>query len=524
MSNLISLTKINVIGTIKSFTNSTKKTSAAVLLFALLFGYIGFSIFNIASLMMDGFKTLNAPYLLLAQFMVFTSSFLLLSNIYRAGGTLFKFKDYDLLMSLPIKKETIILSKVIILYLLSLFNTMLFMIPAFIAYAIAVKISFVFCLLFFITLFIIPMVPLVISTIIGTAIFGLSSKFKHKNIVNYIITFGLFGTLMYFSSKMGSMNSMDMANIGKSMVNMFNRIYPLTKLYLDIVSNSNILSLALYIFIPILLFYIFIKILIKLYSRINDNLSSYKKNTKYKLTSMKRNSAVKALYLKELKRYFSSVNYVMNTGIGAIMLTFSIFGIIIFGGEKVNAILGIPGFSDVLKNLGPLVMGAFCLLTCTTGPSISLEGKNLWIIKSIPAKVKEIFYSKILVNLTILIPTIIINSIVLSIYFKTGFITTIFMFVTPFIYSLFISILGIVINLWFPNFTWKNEIKVIKQSMSTFLAIMIGMALAIIPFTIKTTMNPNLYTTLITSIMLLLTIGLYTYMTTIGVKIFNKLN
>ena len=56
----------------------------------------------------------------------------------------------------------------------------------------------------FITLFIIPMVPLVISTIIGTAIFGLSSKFKHKNIVNYIITFGLFGTLMYFSSKMGA--------------------------------------------------------------------------------------------------------------------------------------------------------------------------------------------------------------------------------------------------------------------------------------------------------------------------------
>lgn len=71
------------------------------------------------------------------------------------------------------------------------------------------------------------------------------------------------------------------------MVNMFNRIYPLTKLYLDIVSNSNILSLALYIFIPILLFYIFIKILIRLYSKINDNLSSYKKILNIKLTAMK---------------------------------------------------------------------------------------------------------------------------------------------------------------------------------------------------------------------------------------------
>lgn len=523
MSNLLLLTKINLIGLIKSYTSTKKKSSLAIILFIALFVYLGYSIYIMADLMMAGYASLNIQYILLAQFMVITSSFILLTNIYKAGGTLFKFKDYDLLMSLPIKKSTVILSKVIILYILSLGYTMLFMIPAFIAYVMNVDVTATFYLLFIVTLAIIPMVPIVIASIIGSFISGISSSFKHKNIVNYILTIGLFLSLMYFSTKMTTMNSIDMANIGKSMVEIFNKIYPLTKLYVDIISDFNILSLLYYVLIPLLLFYVFIKTLIIFYSKINDSLSSYKKNENYKLSKLEKGSPLMALYKKELKRYVSSVNYVMNTAIGSIMLTICIIGFVIFGGDKVNALLGMPGFSDVLLKTGPLVIGAFCLLNCTTSSSISLEGKNLWIIKSIPVNVKEIFYSKIMVNLTVLIPAVLINSAVFSIYLKTNFVMTLFMFVTPIIYSLFVSILGIVINVMFPNFTWENEIKVIKQSLASFLAIMIGMAIAIVPLSISYSFSGELYVLLITSIMILITLALYIYMNKYSVKAFNKL-
>lgn len=524
MNNLLLLTKINIKGLFKGYTSNKKKSSMAGLLFIAIFIYLGYSIYLMADLMMDGYNTLNIPYVLLAQFMMITSLFILFTNIYKTGGTLFKFKDYDLLMSLPINKSVIILSKIFILYILSFLYTLLFMIPAFIAYVTNVNADIIFYILFFITLFIIPMVPIIISTILGAFISGISSRFKHKNIINYILYIGLFVVMMYFSMNMNNMDSIDMANIGQSMVNTFNKIYPLTNLYVNIVSDSNVLSLFYYLVIPIILFYLFIKVLIIFYSKINDGLSSYKKNDNYKLLKSKSNSSVMALYKKEFKRYISSVLYVMNTAIGAIMLTLCIVGFVIFGSDKIDTLLGIPEFSNILLKTGPLVIAAFCLLNCTTSASISLEGKNLWIIKSIPVKVQEIFYSKIMVNLTILIPAIIINSTVFCIYLKTDLITTVLMFITPIIYSIFISVLGIVINLLFPSFDWKNEIKVIKQSLSTFLTLMIGMAIAIIPLSITYTMNSNLYVSLITLITLLITVGLFIFMNTYGKNIFKKLN
>lgn len=524
MNSLILLTKVNLLSFFRNRNSNSKKTKSGIILFAFAFLYLAFYMYQLSNVMVKGYIQLNAAYLLLAQFMLISSIFILFTNIYKINGTLYNFKDYDLLMSLPIKRSVVITSKIIVLYIMSLMYALLFMIPAFVNYVTYVDVSFVFCILFFITLFIIPIFPIIIATIIGSVIAGISSRFKNKNVINYLLTVGLFVGLMVYSAKLENMELLDIANIGKSMVDIFNKVYPLTGMYLDIIKDSNLLSLILYLGISLIFFYTFIVIINKFYIKINNGLTSYKKNSKYKLTALNGSKPIYALYKKEFKRYISSIIYVMNTAFGALMLTICIIGIVLVGSDKINDLLDIPGFSSALIKIGPLIMGAFCVLNCSTHSSISLEGKNLWIIKSIPVNVKDIFLSKIMVNMTILIPTILINSTVLCIYLKTNLIMTLFMFITPFIYSVFISILGIVINLHFPNFTWKTEVKVIKQSMASFLALFVGMAIAIIPFTISYNFSNELYTVMITSIILIMTIGLYSYMNIKGVKIFNKLN
>ena len=78
----------------------------------------------------------------------------------------------------------------------------------------------------------------------------------------------------------------------------------------------------------------------------------------------------------------------------------------------------------------------FCIATsCTTMASISMEGKNIWIVKSIPVSVITVFASKILVNLTILspvIPATILIIITLKIPFIKGLL--IFLLQFPFLY------------------------------------------------------------------------------------------
>ncbi len=523
MNSLLLLTKVNLLAIFNKDRTNKKKNRGFILLLV-AFIYIGFTIYGFSKLLMEGYIALNAPYLLLAQFMLVTSIMIMFTNIYKVGGTLFNFKDYDMLLSLPIKRSTVILSKIVMLYIVSFLYVLLFMIPSFIVYITNVNVSIMFYILFFITLFVIPLVPLVISSIIGTIITGISSRFNKKNIINYILTIGIFVGAMYISFGMENMEVIDMANIGKSMVDTFNNIYPLTKIYVNIISSQDVLSLVLFILIPVVLFYIFIVGINKFYMKINNNLKSYKKVSNYKLSKLKKVPSLIALYKKEIKRYFSSVNYVMNTAMGSLMLTISILGTVILGGDKIDTLLGIPEFSRALYSYGPLIVGAFCMMNCSTHSSISLEGKNLWIIKSLPVKTKEVFLSKIMVNLSILVPTILINSTVFAIYLKTNFLMTILLYITPLIYSLFISIFGIIINVHFPVFDFKNEIKVIKQSLSSFLSLFLGMIIGVIPFIIKHNMSGINYTLLVTGIMLILTFISYYYMSTKSVKIFNKLN
>ncbi len=530
MNNLLKLTKINLL-TFFSFykiknSKNFKELKKSITMLILILGGIGvfaYYLYDIANNMMKGFVALNIPYLLPVVFFVFTSTLILFTNIYKINGTLYSFKDYDLLMSLPIKTTTIISSKLITLYFSNMFYVLILMVPAFIVYLKSVTVNFAFCLLYIFTMFIIPLIPIIISTIIGSIFTGISSKFRFKNIFNTIFMLLFFIGTMYLSFSIQKTTTIDMVNFGKSLIKVFNNIYPLTKYYVDIIKNNNLISLLVFIIVPIALFIIFDVIINKFYQKINNNLHKITTSSNYKLKKAKTTSPLISLYKKELKRYLSSFNYILNTAIGAILLTIAVIGLVIFGGEKIDAFLGLEGMSEMIIKFTPIVLASFCALNCSTHSSISLEGKNLWIIKSLPVNPMIIFFSKIMVNLTILIPTIIINSIILAFYLKTSFLTFILMLLTPLMYSIFISIIGLILDLNFPIFDWKSEIKVIKQSLSSFLTVLIGILLAIIPLNIETNLNSALFTFIVTIIVLMLNIIGYIYLNTIGTKKFSKL-
>ena len=62
------------------------------------------------------------------------------------------------------------------------------------------------------------------------------------------------------------------------------------------------------------------------------------------MQSLEISSPFMALYRKELKRYFSSTIYVMNTGFGVVLLLIATVFIAIFGVENLDALLEHQGF------------------------------------------------------------------------------------------------------------------------------------------------------------------------------------
>ena len=102
--------------------------------------------------------------------------------------------------------------------------------------------------------------------------------------------------------------------------------------------------------------------------------------------------------------------------------------------------------------------------------------------------------------------------------------------VLPLVYAVFIAEIGLLINLKFPKFNWTNEAVVIKQSMSAFLTMMIGLAIeAIFIVTIIVTMMKQFISitaacSVITAVLIIVTIIIYRILMTKGVKFFRELS
>jgi len=122
------------------------------------------------------------------------------TTVYKTHGVLLGFKDYEQIMSLPIPVETVIASRILLLYLLNVFYTLIIMIPAGIVYIMEGEPLTSFYVLFPVTLLFVPLVPIVAAAGLGIGISMISSRFKHRNAVTLVTSFLLVIGILAFSS------------------------------------------------------------------------------------------------------------------------------------------------------------------------------------------------------------------------------------------------------------------------------------------------------------------------------------
>jgi ABC-2 type transport system permease protein len=140
-----------------------------------------------------------------------------------------------------------------------------------------------------------------------------------------------------------------------------------------------------------------------------------------------------------MRRYVASTNYVLNTAVGYNMMTMAAIALLVSGREKLAMFPEIPAFSQGIERAAPAVLAFFVLLSCTTASAVSLEGKHLWILKALPVGVREIFLSKMAVNLSLAVPAILLNATVFAVVFRFGLLQTLMLYVLPLTSALFIT-------------------------------------------------------------------------------------
>lgn len=405
----------------------------------------------------------------------------------KTNGIMFAYKDYDMLMALPIPTRTVIASRFLLMYLFNLGITTFVLVPMGVGYFLWVKKSVMAVFLWIAGIFLIPLIPTVAATLAGTVIIFISSRFRGANAVSTILTVLFCMTVLFASFGSTAVIPEDgftpeeISVVGKILSDEIYRIYPPARWFAGGILRGSVLQFLLFAGASAGLYLLFVFLVSKNYKKMNTGLMTHRAKGNYKVGKVTAKSPVTAICQKEARRFFGSTTYCVNMGIGVLMSLMFAAAACFLTDEKLAQMLGMQIPEQILQGVVPLLVGALVMMTCTTSVSMSLEGKNLWILKSLPIEKEDVYKGKILFNLMLQIPVSLISSALFAVRFHYTGAALFLLFVYPVTAALAGSVWGLFINLKLPVYDWMNEMTVVKQSASSFCGLLFGIVLTI-PF------------------------------------------
>ncbi len=538
MKKLYSLLKASMSSGMNLFKIKTKKNSRTGLLLPIFIAcYLMFMIWGSANAMFEKMEGTHFQHVLLALYVVGISFMTFVEGIYKTSSLIFNCKDDDLLLSLPIPRKTIVFIRIFKFYLFELMFNSMFILPIMVAYIRwGDNITWTYYLTSVIMLLLLPVIPIVLSCIIGAISSSLSSRFKYKNAAQIIISLIFIIGILIFSFSTDSIMNYLMKH-ASSVNDLIAKIYYPAGLYARLVTNFKLIDLIIFIILNLVVLVLSIIILSKFYFRINSRLKKVivdKKDSVGKL-SFKSSSQTKSLIRKELNTFFKTPVFIINSGFALVLFILAAI-IICFKFDSVIPLItsnesGLGLSKELIdNNLSVLIMlliSITAFMTSITNSVISLEGKKINILKSLPVKVKTILMAKIYSCLVITTPILFIGDIILFIRFKISILESIILLILSILIPLISHFIGIIVNLKYPKLDYENSSEVVKQSASSFISVMTGMILLIITVTIIMNIIGQISSLMLLIISLIvfaiIDVILYAYLMKKGAKEFNEL-
>lgn len=481
---LVTLLKKQFLSTYSSFGRNKKaagrgvRNYVLVIVFtSLLLGIVSFGILNgmCKPLLAKGFGWLYFAYVGLMSV-----SLSIIGSVFMAQSQLYEAKDNDFLLSLPIPSRYILFVRMVPLYVQNLIFSATILIPAYIARGISGYVSAGQAFIFIVMLFAIPLFSLFISCLLGLLIALITSKMRDKTMVTVIVSFLFMGIyfVLYYGA-MGYMNTLieNSATIGEGIKKYAYLLYKFGFAF-----EGDFVGFAITFGIMAVLFGGLYFVLSKTYIKLVTTKRGGTK-TKQVKQQKKSNSMFFALLKRDIRRFFGSGIYFLNCGLGSIMLIILTI-LFIIKGDFVTAKIIAGGGEAYLPFIMLVIVCFISSMNVVTGPSISLEGKTLWILQSFPVKMFDVLKSKLTLHYIVTGPIATISTIVFACILKPSPLMIISMIFLPSVMVIMSGALGLHFNLKKPNLNWDNETLVVKQSSSVLFTMLssIGILLLIILF------------------------------------------
>ena len=452
-----------------------------IVLFAFIFLSVSAAFLGVSHLLSSALLPAGLDWLYFSLLGMMALVIGVIGDVFTTYTSLFHAKDNELLLSMPISPAKLLLVRMTSVYLLGLLYESIALLPAIFLYWIKVPVTALGVILPILMLFFINLVVLTLSCLLGWVVALIASKLKNKTLISVLLSLVFIGVYYVGYFRINTYLQMLVNNAEQIGETIRTSVWPIYHMGLAMIGKLP--SFAAFALLASALAGITLFVLARSFLRIvTANRGSRKAVYREKRTE--RASVSAALLRKEFKRFISSSAYILNAGLGIVLeIVLTVFVFI-----KMNWLRGyLDAFTEALpfiKNFLPPLAAAtvmlFSSMNLISAPSISLEGKTLWLSNSMPIDPWVSLQAKIRLHMLLNAPPTLLASLAVGITLRLSFWMILLTAVLSIVFTYLIDVVGLAANLKKPVLTWTNETVPIKQSMSVAIAMFGGFALVVV--------------------------------------------
>lgn len=217
------------------------------------------------------------------------------------------------------------------------------------------------------------------------------------------------------------------------------------------------------------------------------------KHKVYKAKDQKSRSVSRSLLSKEFSFLFKTPSYLINAGLGSVFILVALVAccfVIPMFRETLPLLRDIstqPGVGFPFNYLNELIpFGILAVPLCCTAfstlstPAVSLEGKTLWVLKSLPIKPMDVLKAKLNMHVIYCLIPSLIFIIFLAIICKETPVSILVMVLGVIAFTFLCAYFGLFIGTMRANIYWINIAMPVKQSLAVGLSLLFNFVVAII--------------------------------------------
>ena len=410
-------------------------------------------------------------YLVMGLIAVLLGAF---GSVFSTYSSLYLSKDNDLLLSMPIPVRYVMASRLLGVYLLGLMYSGVATVPAVIVYWIVAPVTAGTVVGGVLMVLLVSVIVMVLSCLLGWVVARISLKLKNKSFITVILSLAFLAAYYFVYYKAQGLITLLAENAAVYGAKIRGSAYLLYLfgsggagdwLAMGIVTLSQAALLALTLWV-----------IARSFLKIATATGSVRR-ARFRHRAVRAQSVQRALRRKELRRFAASPNYMLNCGLGIVMLPVAGIALLIKGRALAQLLDGVFGAgADIVP---VLLSAALCLLASMNDMAAPSEGRQLWLAQSLPVTPWQVLRAKLDTQLLLTGVPMLFCALCAVITLPGGAAEMALAVVVALLYTLLSALAALALGLKMPNLTWTNEITPIKQGGSVMLALFVNWFYAI---------------------------------------------